>query len=487
MARWWNKTKKAVGNATIGEQARYNRLNAAVGATEDELSRLETGTGGTRGLLDLEHEHEEAVAKHAEAAAAHAEAKDAFTPIDIQQKKLQAEVTGAKTRLEALQKAHEAAEKAHADHQAKISDIESRVGSASVEDLAQARQDAEIARAQARHPLKKLETTLPGGSTGNIDEYFKNERERYKEAKRKIKSALGTPREETAIKEFNEARANLVEARKIRRGTEEYRVWSAANNEYLAAEALHEEAKALGGLRAKSDGLKKAADQAEAKLTGSPDHVKLKEAEAALETHTTEVHTPAANRLALAKEAVEGGSVTGTREAMKNAEHALKSTTRRQELLEGRLERQTKRLEQVGEKWRIGKSGKIVTGPMKFAGKTLKWGGLGVLAAGAGALAYNALKPSNRGSDEALQGLKDQIAENEAKLTAIQTMQPQQPVMQQPIMVAATPQGPVATQYPPVMMVPANSNVPATSITSAGLQYQGQLIANQGQMMGAPA
>ena len=109
--------------------------------------------------------------------------------------------------------------------------------------------------------------------------------------------------------------------------------------------------------------------------------------------------------------------------------------------------------------------------------------------AAAGALAYAALKPSERGgSDESLQSLKDQMAENEAKLQAMQAMQAQQqPVMQAPMMVAATPQGPVATQYPPVMMVPANTNVPATSITGAGIQYQGQLAAMPGMGVGAPA
>ncbi len=119
MARWWDKTKKGAKKITVGEQARYNRLNAAAGATEDELDRLETGTGGSGGLLDLEHNHEEALAKHAEAEAAHAEAKSAFVPIDAEHKRLTAEVEGAERRLTTLQNAHAAAVKAHTEHQSK--------------------------------------------------------------------------------------------------------------------------------------------------------------------------------------------------------------------------------------------------------------------------------------------------------------------------------------------------------------------------------
>lgn len=122
------------------------------------------------------------------------------------------------------------------------------------------------------------------------------------------------------------------------------------------------------------------------------------------------------------------------------------------------------------------KDGLKLAKQFKTPGFFKKWGTRGVVA-GAGiaglGVAYNLLKRPDISIDkEKIADLNDKIAENEAKLVAMQTMAPQAP-MQQAGPVMMTPQG-------PVMMVPANSNLTQP-------QYQGPLVNVQNMGMGAPA
>ena len=133
----------------------------------------------------------------------------------------------------------------------------------------------------------------------------------------------------------------------------------------------------------------------------------------------------------------------------------------------------------VKNRWKIvGKGAKIL-------GKGIKWGGIATGVAAGGGLLYAAFRPSGRSeTDGQLNKLQDQLAENSAKLEAMQSMTPQPAVMQSPTMVMANPQGVQAGGYPTTLLVPANANnIPTTAIAS-GAQYQGPLASSPGMQMG---
>lgn len=107
--------------------------------------------------------------------------------------------------------------------------------------------------------------------------------------------------------------------------------------------------------------------------------------------------------------------------------------------------------------------------------KVAKWGGIATGLAAGGGLLYAALRPSGRSSaGEEMQDFQQRIAENDAKLQALQSMTPpalQPSVMQAPMMLSATPQGVQAQPYPTTLLVPANSS-----------QYQGLVTQGPAQV-----
>lgn len=426
----------------------------------------------------LEEGHEDAQHKLNKTTAEHTTAKAEFDGLDSKLKAArEAHATALKhPELVALQTQHEsklaAAENAHAE----FAELHTKAGGtlnpdgtiatpAKTHDILRAERDA-VAHAKEQARLHLYDHEPLQGEFEAAESQLTAAKEKLAAARTPGKGkAIDAKAVQDAQREVQLAERDVKIAKRARNGTDAYKEFDRLNQEkgrldHLADTVerdyagLHDAAR-RAGLDAKS---------AEAALHSSPLHTAANEARIVVTDLETK-HTAAKTKLDGLETTLEGYKTDATK-----ALHDLEGNTRAIERAEKHAGRAAENFKAAGKRWRT----------TKFFTKPVKWGAIAGGVAAIGALAYSALKPSGRGSDESLQNLKDQMAENEAKLQAMQSMQGQQPVMQAPMMMAATPQGPVANQYPPVMMVPANANVPATSITGAGVQYQGQLAAGQG-------
>lgn len=442
---------KYVAGKAVGDQARYNELSSQIDETERQIADHETGPDGHH---VLEEAHATAKDNYDSKDALHREEKAAFAPIDAEHKRLTGEVKAVEARLKPLQTASETAEKAAAEARAAANAVAGRTGRKTIRELKDDKVLAEIARDEARDVLKGTP----------LDIAYKDAESKITAAQEKLKTAKGADIV-SARTELGDAEAHIRRVQAQRRQLPEYKAWEKAKGHVATLEKLPTDARALEGLEAKALRAEQVAADAAKRLAESPDHAKLAEATTALKTHKDAVHDPALKRVTDAEAAVHTA-----RTELRAAEGALKGHTRKLQSLEGKLGRQATRLEQAGEKWRIGKAPK---GVWNFTKKAGKWGLIGGGVAAVGGLAYAALKPSGRSDNgESIQGLKDQMAENDAKLQAMQTMAPQAPM---------APSGPVMmTPQGPVMMVPANNNLTQP-------QYQGPLVNVQNMGMGAPA
>lgn len=414
----------------------------------------------------LEDNHEDATFAKTDAEAVHATAKTEFDKVNGELTTAKGEVAtaAAKPEFVAGKQKVDGLKAAHDQAQAELEQTRTRakgfLNSIPADD-----HTAMIQRDGVRQARENAKAAL---AATDVDKTFKTAKANFAKAEAAASAKPG----DTKLQEARSiAERELKSARIARRADPKYGEFIKARRNAQVADAQFNARSSLYELESKAAEAESAFTKAQAEFHATPEF----QAHQAATEKVTELtkaggrHAEASAKLGEAERTLASASAK-VEAASKNVTHSVRG----QDRLAKQIERQGSKVKQLGKKFRFG--------------KLPKWGALGAGVAAAGALAYSMTKPSGRSDNgEAMQGLRDQMAENEAKLDALHSMTQQQPVMQQPIMVAATPQGPVATPYPPMMMVPANGNIPATSITGAGLQYQGQLAAAPGMQMGAPA